>query len=142
MQNNWKQSKKKDNYNNSRRAGEGNKDNKMPASSGLYRIKHGRVLGGWQKTSAFIFIAYIAACSTCGKYNTLTHVNTHTLTHASTHTDTDVSFCVIFDALLNKNIARKMLNSFPFTWIRLLFMPIMTYQIFIAHWARAGIAYA
>ncbi|XP_062131113.1 ecdysone-induced protein 74EF isoform X6 [Drosophila sulfurigaster albostrigata] len=38
----------------------------MPASSGLYRIKHGRVLRTLQKTSAFIFIAYIAACSTCG----------------------------------------------------------------------------
>ncbi|XP_034475979.1 uncharacterized protein LOC117782967 [Drosophila innubila] len=38
----------------------------MPASSGLYRIKHGRVLGTVQKTTAFIFIiAYIAACSTC-----------------------------------------------------------------------------
>ncbi|KAH8372162.1 hypothetical protein KR093_010352 [Drosophila rubida] len=37
----------------------------MPASSGLYRIKHGRVLGTLEKTSAFIFIAYIAACSTC-----------------------------------------------------------------------------
>ncbi|KAH8396633.1 hypothetical protein KR215_001719 [Drosophila sulfurigaster] len=37
----------------------------MPASSGLYRIKHGRVLRTLQKTSAFIFIAYIAACSTC-----------------------------------------------------------------------------
>ncbi|EDW61644.2 sialoadhesin isoform X1 [Drosophila virilis] len=38
----------------------------MPASSGLYRIKHGRVLGSVQKTSALIFIAYIAACSICG----------------------------------------------------------------------------
>ncbi|EDW08963.2 uncharacterized protein LOC6579131 isoform X1 [Drosophila mojavensis] len=38
----------------------------MPASSGLYRIKHGRVLGGLQKASALIFIAYIAAYSTCG----------------------------------------------------------------------------
>ncbi|XP_017868858.1 PREDICTED: uncharacterized protein LOC108617551 isoform X2 [Drosophila arizonae] len=38
----------------------------MPASSGLYRIKHGRVLGGLQRASALIFIAYIAACSTCG----------------------------------------------------------------------------
>ncbi|KAH8306914.1 hypothetical protein KR044_000974 [Drosophila immigrans] len=37
----------------------------MPASSGLYRIKHGRVLAALQKTSAFILIAYIAACSTC-----------------------------------------------------------------------------
>ncbi|KAM8714388.1 hypothetical protein ACLKA7_014508 [Drosophila subpalustris] len=37
----------------------------MPASSGLYRIKHGRVLGTVQKASAFIFIiAHIAASST------------------------------------------------------------------------------
>ncbi|XP_052838534.1 uncharacterized protein LOC128253870 isoform X1 [Drosophila gunungcola] len=38
----------------------------MPASSGLYRIKHGRVLDRLQKPSAFIFIiAYIAACGIC-----------------------------------------------------------------------------
>ncbi|KAH8400698.1 hypothetical protein KR009_000383 [Drosophila setifemur] len=39
----------------------------MPASSGLYRIKHGRVLDGLQKPAALIFIiAYIAACGICG----------------------------------------------------------------------------
>ncbi|XP_043644073.1 uncharacterized protein LOC122613767 [Drosophila teissieri] len=38
----------------------------MPASSGLYRIKHGRVLDRLQKPAALIFIiAYIAACGIC-----------------------------------------------------------------------------
>ncbi|XP_016986007.1 uncharacterized protein LOC108049363 [Drosophila rhopaloa] len=38
----------------------------MPASSGLYRIKHGRVLDRLQKPTALIFIiAYIAACGIC-----------------------------------------------------------------------------
>ncbi|XP_017049962.1 uncharacterized protein LOC108094040 [Drosophila ficusphila] len=38
----------------------------MPASSGLYRIKHGRVLDRLQKPTALIFIiAYIAACGVC-----------------------------------------------------------------------------
>ncbi|KAH8277756.1 hypothetical protein KR018_005091 [Drosophila ironensis] len=38
----------------------------MPASSGLYRIKHGRVLDWVQKPTALIFIiAYIAACGIC-----------------------------------------------------------------------------
>lgn len=91
MQNNWKLSEK-DNYNKSierEREKERERDNKMPASSGLYRIKHGRVLG-LQKTSTFIFIAYIAACSTCGKYEKPTHTHTHT------------QLCVYFDAFLNK----------------------------------------
>jgi len=47
--------------------------NKMPASSGLYRIKNGRVLDRLQKPAALIFIiAYIAACGICGKYHTQT----------------------------------------------------------------------
>ncbi|XP_017079103.1 uncharacterized protein LOC108113115 isoform X2 [Drosophila eugracilis] len=38
----------------------------MPASSGLYRIKNGRVLDRLQKPTALIFIiAYIAACGVC-----------------------------------------------------------------------------
>nr|ACT09397.1 IP04217p [Drosophila melanogaster] len=38
----------------------------MPASSGLYRIKNGRVLDRLQKPAALIFIiAYIAACGIC-----------------------------------------------------------------------------
>ncbi|KAH8331703.1 hypothetical protein KR074_010186 [Drosophila pseudoananassae] len=38
----------------------------MPASSGLYRIKHGRVLDWLEKPTALIFIiAYIAACGIC-----------------------------------------------------------------------------
>lgn len=46
-------------------------NNNMPASSGLYRIKHGRVLDRLQKPAALIFIiAYIAACGICGKYHT------------------------------------------------------------------------
>ncbi|XP_068146298.1 uncharacterized protein dpr13 isoform X2 [Drosophila tropicalis] len=43
----------------------------MPASSGLFRIKHGCVLGRVQKPTALIFIiAYIAACGICGATQT------------------------------------------------------------------------
>ncbi|XP_017839984.1 uncharacterized protein LOC108597779 isoform X2 [Drosophila busckii] len=38
----------------------------MPASSGLYHIKRGRVLDSAQKSTTLIFIAFMAACSTCG----------------------------------------------------------------------------
>ncbi|XP_070140770.1 uncharacterized protein dpr13 isoform X2 [Drosophila kikkawai] len=70
MQNNWQPPKKGENEQNINNIDSNNNywknSNNMPASSGLYCIKHGRVLDGLQKPAALIFIiAYIAACGIC-----------------------------------------------------------------------------
>ncbi|XP_001986570.2 uncharacterized protein LOC6559933 [Drosophila grimshawi] len=74
----------------------------MPASIGLYRIKHGRVLGSVQKKSALIFIAYIAACSTCG-YMAAAEAAT-TMRPTATHSATSRSPSEELQRHINQNL--------------------------------------